>query len=165
MNNFKIFYFNKIYKFNKSYKLFLSITLLTLFLALFFIFNQVAFAQLVYKEYDTNGDGKIDRWIWLYNGFEQKVIMDLNYDGVPDAEYRYFVTDDGSIPQFQQFDTNFDGKYDDFYYFENGKLVRQEIDSNFDGKVDIIIYIQDNYIYKIEQDKDFDGKFETVINY
>lgn len=123
------------------------------------------YAQTTYKEYDTNGDGKIDRWVWLYNGFEQKIILDLNFDGTPDAEYRYIITNDGSIPQFQQFDTNFDGKWDDFYFYENGKLVRQEIDSNFDGKIDIIIYLQDNYIYKIEQDKDFDGRFETVINY
>ena len=122
-------------------------------------------AQVTYKEYDTNGDGKIDRWIWLYNGFEQKILLDLNFDGNPDAEYRYIITNDASIPHFQQFDTNFDGKWDDFYYFENGKLVRHEIDSNFDEKVDIIVYIQDNYIYKIEMDKDFDGKFETVINY
>ncbi len=123
------------------------------------------FAQSIYKEYDTNGDGQIDRWVWLYNGFEQKIILDLNFDGKPDAEYRYIITNDGSIPAFQQFDTNFDGNWDDFYYYENGKLIRQEIDSNFDTKIDIIIYIQDNFIYKIEMDKDFDGRFETIINY
>ncbi|MFN3412030.1 MAG: hypothetical protein ACK4YF_07725 [Exilispira sp.] len=155
----------KIYIIKNNLKL-LFIIVLQLLLLLLTIFASVQiFAQVVYKEYDTNGDGKIDRWIWLYNGFEQKVILDINFDGLPDAEYRYIITDNASIPLFQQFDTNFDGKYDDFYFFENGKLVRQEIDSNFDGKVDIIIYIQDNYIYKIEQDKDFDGKFETIINY
>ncbi|MEJ5273674.1 MAG: hypothetical protein WH035_06045 [Spirochaetota bacterium] len=161
----KIFSFDKEYAkefiINKSRILIIFL----LFFGLVLLFTNNLYAQTTYKEYDTNGDGKIDRWIWLYNGFEQRVMMDLNFDGTPDAEYRYIITNDGSIPQFQQFDTNFDGKYDDFYYFENGKLVRQEIDSNFDGKIDIIIYIQDNYIYKIEQDKDFDGKFETVINY
>lgn len=162
-------YFNSTMKKNINipglyyYKKFIFLSLIII-LTLFFQSN-IILGQTTYKEYDTNGDGKVDRWIWLYNGFEQKVLMDLNYDGIPDAEYRYAITEYGSIPQFQQFDTNFDGKFDDFYYFENGKLVRQEIDSNYDGRVDIIIYIQDNYIYKIEQDKDFDGKFETVTNY
>jgi len=132
---------------------------------IFFSLTIPVYSQSVYKEYDTNGDGKIDRWVWLYNGFETKIIIDQNFDGNPDAEYRYAVGQDGIIPAFQQFDTNFDGNWDDFYYFENGKLVKEEIDSNYDQKVDIIVYIQDNYIYKISMDKDFDGKFETIINY
>lgn len=122
-----------IFKRNLKLKFIIFLELL-LFLLIIFNPHQI-FAQVVYKEYDTNGDGKIDRWVWLYNGFVQKVILDLNFDGLPDAEYRYIVTDNGSIPQFQQFDTNFDGKYDDFYFSKMVNLSGRKLTQISMGKL------------------------------
>ena len=54
---------------------------------------------------------------------------------------------------------------DDFYYFEEGKLIREEIDSNFDGTVDIWVYLDGMYILKYEMDSDFDGAIDLVKDY
>jgi hypothetical protein len=63
-------------------------------------------------------------------------------------------------------DFNYDGYMDDFYFFEEGKLVREEIDSNFDNKIDIWVYVTDNvYIERYERDTDFDGEIDEVTDF
>ena len=55
---------------------------------------------------------------------------------------------------------------DDFYFYENGVLVRHEIDSNFDSLPDIWVYLDEGvYIKRIERDKDFDGTPDFVKQY
>lgn len=135
-----------------------------LFSIIFIIFLKIIiYAEVL--EYDTNKDGKIDRWVYVQNGFVYKVEIDVNYDGKIDSIYIYVNSDKGPILQRIELDTDYDGVFDDFVYYENGKMVKEEIDSNNDGKVDIWIYIADGYIYKVEKDLNFDGKIDEVINY
>ncbi len=67
---------------------------------------------------------------------------------------------------YEEFDFNYDGDMDDFYYFEEGTLSRQEIDTNFDRQIDMWIYLHEGmYVSRIERDLDFDGKVDRVTDY
>ena len=81
-------------------------------------------------------------------------VSDRNFDGQADYEVRY---DAQNRKVSEKMDFNFDGTMDDFYFYEEGKLVRQEIDSNFDGKVDIWVHLDGVYVLGYERDKDYDG--------
>jgi hypothetical protein len=121
-----------------------------------------AFALKDYES-DTNHDGKPDKWVRTISDDTIEITMDQNYDGVID--YRGTFTKDWK-PIYEEFDYNYDGKMDTFYFYDKGLLVRQEIDSNFDGKIDIWIYIDSGkYITKYAADTDFDGKIDKVIDY
>ena len=65
------------------------------------------------QEKDTNGDGKMDRWI--------------------------FFNTEGKIDRVEQ-DENFDGKPDISFFYEKGKLKRQEISTGRDGRTDYLLY-------------------------
>ena len=64
---------------------------------------------------------------------------DRNYDERVDYTVQY---DDSERKVREELDFNFDGRMDDFYFFENGQLVRQEVDSNFDGRVDVWVSLE-----------------------
>jgi len=108
---------------------------------------------------DSNKDGESDQW---YNSAEGGVFVSLsdrNFDGDPDYEARY----DGQNRKIsEKMDFNYDGQMDDFYFYEEGRLVRQEIDSNFDGAVDIWVFLDGVYVTGYERDKDFDGTVDLV---
>ena len=111
---------------------------------------------------DSNSDGKADQWYELSAGQIEKVSMDRNFDTVIDYNVEY---DLGHQKLYEEMDFNHDGRMDDFYYYEDGKLVRQEIDSNFDGAVDVWVYLDGMYILKYEMDSDFDGNIDLVKDY
>ncbi len=111
---------------------------------------------------DSNSDGKADQWYEVSAGHIEKVSMDRNFDTVIDYNVEY---DLGHRKLYEELDFNYDGQMDDFYYFEEGKLIRQEIDSNFDGTVDIWVYLDGMYIVKYEVDSDFDGAIDLVKDY
>jgi hypothetical protein len=114
------------------------------------------------KAVDSNRDGKADQWYEVSDGRIERVSMDRNYDSVIDYNVEY---DLGHQKLYEELDFNHDGQMDDFYYFEEGRLVRQEIDSNFDGDIDIWVYLDGMYILKYEMDKDFDGTVDVVKDY
>ena len=111
---------------------------------------------------DSNRDGQADQWYEMNNGQIEKVSMDRNFDTVIDYNVEY---DLGHRKLYEEMDFNHDGQMDDFYYFEEGKLVRQEIDSNFDGAIDVWVYLDGMYILKYEIDSDFDGNIDFVKDY
>jgi hypothetical protein len=114
------------------------------------------------KAVDSNNDGEADQWYEVSDGGIAKVSMDRNFDTVIDYNVEYGP---GHQKLYEEMDFNHDGKMDDFYYFEAGKLIRQEIDSNFDGAVDVWVYLDGIYILKYEMDSDFDGNIDIVKDY
>ncbi len=109
---------------------------------------------------DENKDGRPDLWFDARNGTVIGYRADRNFDGQVDYAARYEA---GDMLLFEEFDYNFDGAMDDFYYYEEGVLVRQEIDTNFDTIIDMWIYIEEGlYVRKIERDRDFDGVIDSV---
>jgi hypothetical protein len=111
---------------------------------------------------DSNSDGKADQWYEVSAGRIEKVSMDRNFDTVIDYNVEY---DLGHLKVYEEMDFNHDGQMDDFYYFEDGKLIRQEIDTNFDGDVDVWVYLDGMYILKYEMDSDYDGNIDLVKDY
>ncbi len=90
-------------------------------------------------EQDRNGDGKVD------------------YTAVQYARCTMVS---------EEFDFNYDGVMDDFYYYKDGVFVREEIDSDFNGKIDIWIYLADGkYVERWERDTDGDGKPDKSRSY
>ena len=107
---------------------------------------------------DRNGDGRPDQWYELAGGRVASLTLDRNYDDRVD----YAVEFDAQERKVsEQLDFNFDGRMDDYYYFEKGVLVRQEIDTNFDDRIDVWVYLEGQYIRRYEMDKDFDGVAEV----
>jgi hypothetical protein len=111
---------------------------------------------------DSNSDGRVDQWFEITEGRVEKISMDRNYDTFVDYNVEYDLQ---YRKLYEELDFNHDGEMDDFYYFEEGKLIRQEIDSNFDGEIDVWVYLDGLYIRKYEMDSDFDGKIDVTKDY
>jgi len=107
---------------------------------------------------DRDGDGRPDQWYEVADGRVMSLSQDRNYDERVDYTVEY---DAQNRKVREEMDFNFDGRMDDFYFFENGQLVRQEVDSNFDGRIDVWVHLEGLYIRAYEMDKDFDGVAEV----
>ncbi len=84
-------------------------------------------------EADTNGDGKMDEWVYYEAGIPVKGEKDLNADGKADTAMFYDVK--GVIIRTEA-DTNGDGKIDEWVFYTNGVPSKAEKDTNRDGKAD-----------------------------
>jgi hypothetical protein len=111
---------------------------------------------------DSNHDGNPDQWYEVADGQVRALSQDRNYDGQVDYLVEY---DRQGLKIREEMDFNFDGRMDDFYYFEKGALVREEIDSNFDQRIDIWVFLEGPYIRRYEMDKDFDGRVDVIKDY
>ena len=107
---------------------------------------------------DRNADGRPDQWYELAGDRVTSLSLDRNYDERIDYTVEY---DGDSRKVREEMDFNFDGRMDDFYFFEAGQLVRQEVDSNFDGRIDVWVSLEGQYIRGYEMDRDFDGVAEV----
>jgi len=112
---------------------------------------------------DTDGDGKPDV-IKLFTVVEQggqKVQqlacrqVDLNHDGKMDIIYSYGP---GGMLMTEDFDLDFDGKFDERVYYQEGKKVRMERDMNGDGKPDYVEFYEGGKLVRVERDSNGDGK-------
>lgn len=105
---------------------------------------------------DTNQDGEPDTWIEEARGAVVTLAVDRDFDGTIDSRTTF---DSSGHRELEEFDFNFDGDMDDFYYYVDGVLERQEVDSNFDGAVDVWVYLVEGlYVGRYEQDTDYDGE-------
>ena len=107
---------------------------------------------------DRNGDGQDDQWYEVSDGRVVGLSLDRNYDQQVDYTVEYDV-DNRKVRE--EMDFNYDGRMDDFYFFEAGQLVREEVDSNFDGHIDVWVSLEGQYIRSYEADRDFDGVAEV----
>lgn len=117
----------------------------------------------VYADYslDSNSDGKLDVWVEELAQDGYIISTDKNHDGKIDSK---LALDRMNLSVLEETDYNLDGIMDNFYYFDNGFVVRQEVDSNYDQKVDIWVYITNDgkSISKYEKDLDFDGEVDKI---
>jgi hypothetical protein len=112
---------------------------------------------------DTNGDGKPDI-VKLFVTVEQngqKVQqlacrqVDLNHDARMDIIYQYGA---GGALTMEEFDLDFDGKFDERAYYQDGKRVRVERDMDGDGKPDYTEIFEGGRVVRVERDNNGDGK-------
>jgi len=88
---------------------------------------------IIRVEADTNGDGKMNEWIFYKNGSPAKAEKDTKGDGKPDT----FLTYDSKGTTIKsETDTNGDGKVDEWVYYKKGAIIKAEKDTNRDGKPD-----------------------------
>jgi hypothetical protein len=114
---------------------------------------------------DTNGDGKPDvvKLFTVVQQGGQKVQqlacrqVDLNHDGKMDIIYSYGP---GGMLMTEDFDLDFDGKFDERVYYQEGKKVRMERDMDGDGKPDYVEFYEGGKLVRIERDTNGDGKPE-----
>ena len=117
----------------------------------------------VFADYslDSNKDGTFD--IWVEELLEDGYIIwaDNNHDGNIDSK---LALDSSKLTLFEETDYNLDGIMDNFYYYEEGYVVRQEVDSNYDQKIDVWVYIvnKGKSISRYEKDLNFDGIIDKV---
>ena len=111
---------------------------------------------------DTDGDGKPDviKLFTLVDQGGQKVQqlacrqVDLNHDGKMDIIYTYGP---GGTLMAEDFDLDFDGKFDERIYYQDGKKVRMERDMDGDGRPDYVEFYEGGKLVRVERDRQRDG--------
>lgn len=95
--------------------------------------------QYMQMPYDTNGDGAPDVfriYVLAEGGRSRRIVCreaDLNSDGVRDTMRTY--DDRGRVARDQQ-DRDFDGHFDYWEYYQDGRLIRTDQDTNGDQRID-----------------------------
>lgn len=123
---------------------------------------------LVRSEYDTDGDGVVDR-VWQLereaDGSLRRSSMDLDGDGSAEVVHEYERSGDGSEERSRElrggrivsaFVTNRDAE---------GRELRQALDRDADGRFDIVIthtYDDSGRLLRVESDDDADGHADRV---
>jgi len=112
---------------------------------------------------DLNNDKKADVWkYYVPNGQGADVLtckqIDYNHDGKVDSVYYY--DDAGVQTTLEEFDMDFDGRFEETVYYVGGKKVRIEMDMDFDGKADVWKFFEDEKLVRMERDTNNDGKVD-----
>ncbi len=132
----------------------------TIILAMLLFFPLICGAV---TSYDTNDDGKADKWMEESSSGYKKVEVDSDYDGVVDRVIR-FDSEGNAI--YEEYDFDLDGLIDTYYYYGEAGLERQEVDSNSDGEIDIWVYLEEGkYMRSYKRDVDFDGEIDITKDY
>lgn len=117
----------------------------------------------IYADYsiDSNKDGVLDVWVEELSQEGYIILTDTNHDGNIDSR---LALNRAEQTLFEETDYNLDGIMDNFYYYQDGFVVRQEVDSNYDQKIDVWVYIVNDgkSISKYEKDLDFDGVIDKI---
>lgn len=117
---------------------------------------------LVRQEIDTTGDGRPDIWIFYANGRIERIEEDRTYQGRPTVWTHYV---DG-VRRWQALDTNGSGVVDARQYFDpDGKVVRVERDTDRDGRFDLWGFYESGVIVRAEQDLNADGTPDKFLFY
>jgi hypothetical protein len=114
---------------------------------------------------DIDGDQKPDvfkLYAAVSQGGQQVQIMtckqvDLNHDEKVDAVYHY---DNGGVKTVEEFDLDFDGRFDLRAFFQSGRKVREEMDQNYDNRTDFTKYFEAEKLVRIERDTNRDGRVD-----
>jgi hypothetical protein len=128
-------------------------------LSIFIFAGATALAFPTEYAFDSNKDGKPDKWYDYEDNRVKWEKSDLNFDGIVDYIVEF---DEKGRKLSEREDSNFDGTFDTFFTYDQGKLVLEEIDSNYDGKIDLRVYMDGVYVLKYEQETDFDGIFDKT---
>jgi hypothetical protein len=119
---------------------------------------------------DTNDDKRPDV-IKIYSSVKRggetaQALMckqvDLNHDGKIDIVYHY--GDDGAT-SFEEFDLDFDNRFDLRAFYQGGRKVREEMDTNYDQRVDFTKYYEADRLVRIERDGNNDGRVDEWMYY
>jgi hypothetical protein len=114
---------------------------------------------------DTDNDKKTDV-TKLYevrevNGAKVQILackqVDLNHDDRVDIVYHY---DQAGTLSFEEFDLDFDGRYDLWSYYQGGHKVREEMDTNYDRRPDFTKFFEGDKMVRVERDTNNDGKVD-----
>lgn len=115
------------------------------------------------SSYDTNDDGKADKWIEDFADGHKRIEVDSDYNGIVDRVIRFDI--EGKT-DYEEYDFDLDGQIDTYYYYGEEGLERQELDSNGDGQIDIWVHLEEGiYMKSYERDIDFDGQIDITKDY
>ena len=109
---------------------------ISLLLLCIFLFCGSAMAADRVEKLDTDGDGKIDAWIYYDSAGEKSVVAG---------------------------DKHKDQKPDFWQFFKKHKIYKREWDRNFDGKSDFRVIEEDGHVIEKQYDDNFDGVFERIV--
>jgi EF hand domain-containing protein len=114
------------------------------------------------SEFDTNKDGKIDRWE-EYDAAGR--LVKLATSRVGDRPDKWITFDQNGLPTRIEYDTNGNGRVDRTELLEAGQIVRVEIDADGDGRVDRWQTWQAGKLVSEDLDTDHDGKPDRRLRY
>jgi hypothetical protein len=116
---------------------------------------------------DTNDDKRPDVYKFYSKGSGGSQVMtckqvDLNHDGKVDIVYHY--GEDAALT-FEEFDLDFDNRFDLRAFYQGGRKVREEMDTNYDQRVDFTKYYEADRLVRIERDANNDGRVDEWMYY
>lgn len=122
---------------------------------------------------DTNGDGRIDRWAYLFPcGAPDRVEIDINGDGLPDTWIYHKCVKLETVGEKSKYDIkwflmkqdmDYDGRVDVWEYTDGLEYIsRIEFDTNRDGRVDEWAYYDRHTVTRVERDINHDGKADLI---
>lgn len=138
---------------------------------LFFLIIFLYFINILYAwdfTMDTDGDGKIDRWIKC-EVMKNWDLLDVNKNRKAD-ESCFYVSNKNIVYLIQEEnnDSNGDGKPDVFIKIKveaRDFFKETSFDSNYDGKIDSIYYEKNDFRYMVKYDMNYDGIFDSMEEY
>ena len=121
--------------------------------------------QLVAQEdkegFDINGDQKNDVWRYFEVNREGRSLkrktFDFNFDNKID--FARYYDKDGQIER-DEMDMDFNGQFDLFTIYQNGKIIRQEVSLRGDKTPEVIKDFTGGALRHIRYDRDSDNIFE-----
>ncbi|HXU79891.1 MAG TPA: hypothetical protein VN914_00730 [Polyangia bacterium] len=83
--------------------------------------------------------------------------VDLNHDGKIDIVYHY---DQAGVLTFEEFDIDFDGRFETWTYYQGGQKVREDRDMDYDGRPELSEYYESGRKVRAERDTNRDGRID-----
>ena len=114
------------------------------------------------EETDLDGDGRPEIR-HVYKG-STKVCSEFDPDRNGTIDSRRFYGANGE-PEYDQVDSDHDGKIDELAFYENGQLVRKEMDMNWDSRIDTWMWCDGDVVSKLERDTSSDGAADSWEEY
>jgi len=119
--------------------------------------------NVIRQEQDTNGDGKMDRWIhYSRQGQTERVEQDVNFDGKPDVLIYY----ESARPARQEIASKNDGQIDTWLYLNaRGEIERKGQDLDRSGKPTLWVYYQNGHPVRSEETATSSGASNRTVHY
>jgi hypothetical protein len=104
---------------------------------------------------DRNNDGRPDVTTWMAAGAPRRQVQDTNFDGRDDLFYTF---DEAGLLAKAEVDTRHDGKISLIRTYVGERPIKDRLDSNNDGHLDTVVDYEDGRMVHQSRDQNQDGR-------
>jgi 5-hydroxyisourate hydrolase-like protein (transthyretin family) len=104
---------------------------------------------------DRNNDGRPDVTTWLDGDIRRRQVQDTNFDGRDDL---FFTFDEKGLPAKAEADTRHDGRINLIRIFAGELPLKDRLDTDNDGRLDTVVEYEEGRMVRQTRDKNQDGR-------